>query len=198
MILRARTVRLGILISTIIIGLIIVIQAFWLRKVYHLEEKEFDRNVIGVVKEVYDDIKLVADPGKYLNEIVTKPEPHVYIARVEIWQPADTIISYLHQNLEDFGIFTDCHVSLYDENKKNIFFEQDIFAAASNNSSLKPLPASVSKPTYNSIILYFPHRERYILSNMIFWIATSIILLGVLVWLGLSLFYLDKIGRAHV
>ncbi|HYM92884.1 MAG TPA: hypothetical protein VET23_02010, partial [Chitinophagaceae bacterium] len=158
MIIRAKTVRLGILISTIIIGLIIVIQVFWLRKVYHLEEKEFDRNVIGVVKELYDDIKLVADPGKYLNEIVSKPEAHVYVAKVEIWQPSDSIVSYLRQDLEDFGIFTDCRLTLYDAGKKNIFFEKDIFAAASNNSSLRPLPAWVSKPSFNSIILYFPHR----------------------------------------
>ncbi len=192
MIVRAKTVRLGILISTIVIGLIIVIQVFWLRKVYQLEEKEFDRNVIGAVKGLYDDISLIGDPAKYLNEIVKKPEPNVYIGRIETWQPQDSITFYLHHELEDFDIFTDCKLSLYNAGKKQIFFEKDIFSAASNNSSLKSLPGRISKPNFDCIILYFPHRELYILSNMIFWISTSLVLLGVLVWLGLSLFYLNR------
>ncbi len=192
MIIRARTVRLGILISTIIIGLIIVIQVFWLRKVYQRAEEEFDSNVIGAVKGLYDDIKLVKDPAKYLNEIVSKPEPHIYIARVETWQLPDTIAFYVHHELEDFHIFTDCRLTLYEPGKKGIFFEKDIYSAASSNDSLRALPERISKVPYSCIILYFPHRERYILSNMIFWIATSLILLGVLVWLGASLFYLNK------
>src|SRR5574338_825551 len=124
MIIRARAVRLSILISTIIIGLIIVIQAFWLGKVYQYEEKEFDRKVIGAVKGLYDDIKLVEDPSKYLKDIVTKPEPHIYIAAVERWEPVDTISYYLHHELEDFGIFTDCRLTLYDD-KRGIFFEKN-------------------------------------------------------------------------
>ncbi len=191
MIIKARTVRLSILISTIIIGLIIVIQAFWLGKVYRYEEKEFDRKVISAVKGLYDDIKLVEDPAKYLNDIVTKPEPHIYIAAVERWEPVDTISFYLHHELDFSGIFTDCRLTLYDD-KRGIFFEKDIYSAGSNNSSLKALPERAAKISYDSIILYFPHRERYILSNMIFWIVTSLILLGVLVWLGLSLFYLNR------
>ena len=191
MIVKARAVRLSILISTIIIGLIIVIQAFWLGKVYQYEEKEFDRKVIGAIKGLYDDIKLVEDPSKYLNEIVTKPEPHIYLAAVERWEPVDTISYYIHHELEDLGIFTDCRLTLYDDHR-GVFFAKDIYSAASNNSSLKALPEKALKISYDSIILYFPHRERYILSNMIFWIVTSLILLAVLVWLGLSLFYLNR------
>jgi two-component system phosphate regulon sensor histidine kinase PhoR len=191
MIIRAKAVRLSILISTIVIGLIVVIQAFWLGKVYQYEEKEFDRKVIGAIKGLYDDIKLVEDPSKYLNEIVTKPEPHIYIAAVERWEPVDTISYYIHHELEDLGIFTDCRLTLYDD-QRGVFFAKDIYSAASNNSSLKALPEKALKISYDSIILYFPHRERYILSNMIFWIVTSLILLGVLVWLGLSLFYLNR------
>lgn len=192
MIIRAKTVRLGILFTTIIIGLIIVIQVFWLRKVYHREEKDFDVKVIEAVKGLYDDIPLVKDPTKYLNEIVGKPGPHIYTARVESWQPPDSIAYFLQHELEDFNIFTDCRLTLYKADKKNIFFEKDIFAATSDKNSLRALPANINKPDYDSIILYFPHRERYILSNMIFWIATSLILLGVLVWLGISLFYLNR------
>jgi two-component system phosphate regulon sensor histidine kinase PhoR len=188
---RAKAIRLSILISTVVIGLIIVIQAIWLTKVYQYEQKEFDQKVVGAIKGVYEDIDLVIDPTRYLNDIVTKPDPHIYIASVERWEPSDTIAFYLHHELEDFNIFADCRLTLFDS-KKGVFFEKDIYSATSKNKSLNALPASATKLSHNSIILYFPHRERYIISNMIFWIVTSLILLGVLVWLGLSLFYLNR------
>lgn len=191
MIIKAKAVRLSILISTIVIGLIIVIQAFWLRKVYQYEQKEFDIKVISAIKGLYEDINLVEGHSKYLNDIVTKPEPHIYVAAVENWEPVDTISFYLRNEFEDFGIFTDCQLTLNDH-KKGVFFEKDIFYSSGKNSSLKSLPAKVLKTSYDSIILYFPHRERYILTNMMFWIVTSLILLGVLVWLGLSLFFLNR------
>lgn len=191
MIIKAKAIRLSILISTIVIGLIIVIQAFWLGKVYQYEEKEFDRKVIEAVKGLYDDIGLAGGPSKYMNDIVSKPEPHIYVAAVESWQPVDTIAYYLHHELEEFGIFTDCRLTLKDD-KRGVFFAKDIYSATSKKNNLKALPEKVTKISYDSIILYFPHRERYILSNMVFWIVTSLILLGVLVWLGLSLFYLNR------
>jgi two-component system phosphate regulon sensor histidine kinase PhoR len=114
------------------------------------------------------------------------------MVKVETWQPEDSIAFYTHRELVAFNIFTDCKLTLYDAGKKQITFQKDLFAAASKSSSLRELPERISKPKFNSIILYFPHRERYILSNMIFWILSSIVLLGVLIWLGASLFFLNR------
>ncbi|MBS1921717.1 MAG: HAMP domain-containing histidine kinase [Bacteroidetes bacterium] len=191
MIVKAKAIRLSILISTIVIGLIVVIQAFWLRRVYLYEEVEFDRKVVGAIKGLYDDINLLEDSTKYLNEVITKPEPHIYIAMIGKWEPEDTISYFLHHELEDFGVFTDCRLTLYDVHR-GIFFEKDIPSATGRKTVLQAVPLQLTKLSRNSIILYFPHRERYILSNMIFWIVTSLILLGVIVWLGLSLFYLNR------
>ncbi len=188
---RAKAIRLSILISTVVIGLIIVIQAFWLRKVYQFEQKDFDQKVVSAIKGLYEDIDLVGDRLHYMNEIVTKPEQHIYIASVERWQPVDTISYYIHNELEDFNLFTDCRLTLFDI-QKGVFFEKDIHSTASNNKVLKAVPQHITKLSRSSIILYFPHRESYIISNMIFWIVTSLILLGVLIWLGLSLFYLNR------
>ena len=184
--------RYGVILSSLIIFLIILIQAFLLGKVYRFEEKDFDRNVISAIKGLYDDLNLADKSVTRLNELISKLEEHVYLARVEKWLPEDSISFYTHKELLNFNIFTDCKLILFDADRKEIFYQKDIFSAASKSEQLRNLPASISNPPYHSVLLYFPNREKFILSNMIFWIVSSLVLLGVLIWLGTSLFSLNR------
>ena len=191
MTLRSKTVRLGIFISTIIIGLIIVVQVFWLYKQYHYEEKEFDHHIFGVLKEAYAKLPLIKDSTLNLNDLISKTKPQVYYSKIEQWQAPADILSVIENAMEDFDVFTDCHVALYQSSTKKFFYEADIHPE-SNGRKLASLPATIKKPLTDSIILYFPNREKYILSNMLFWIISSFILFGVLIWLGASIFYLYR------
>ena len=186
------SIRTGVVVSSIVIGIIIIAQVFLLGKVYRFEEKDFDRNVISAIKGLYDDLMLSGNPVLTLDQLITKPEDHVYMAKVETWQHEDSIAFYIRRELVSFNIFTDCKLTLYDSAKKAVTFQKDIFSAASSSSSLRDLPQRIGKPKFNSIILYFPNREKYIISNMIFWIVSSVVLLGVLIWLGTSLFFLNR------
>src|SRR4051794_22512576 len=91
---KLRAVRLALLVSSILIGLILLIQVFWLSKIYRLEEKEFDHNVMGMIKGLYEDLSLQQDPSVHLNQLVSRPQLHSYIARVQELQPIDTIAHY--------------------------------------------------------------------------------------------------------
>lgn len=187
-----RSARSGFIASAIIIAIIIIAQAVLLGKAYRFEAKDFDQKVFSAIKGLYDDLRLADDPVITLNQLITTPGDHVYMVKVETWQPGDSIAFYMRRELVAFNIFTDCKLTLYDAGKKEIIFQKDIFSAASRSHPLNEMPERISKPQFNSIILYFPHREKYILSNMIFWILSSIVLLGVLIWLGASLFFLNR------
>ena len=50
----------------------------------------------------------------------------------------------------------------------------------------------VYEKEYPYIALYFPHRGQYIIKQMIFWIASSGLLLLVLIGFGISIFYLYR------
>ncbi len=189
---KLKSVQLGVFISTIIIGIIVLTQVYWLRKVYLLEQREFDFRIVRVIKSLYDELHLSKDPSLNLRELITHPETNVYTAAVTNWQKPDSIGDLIADRMEDFDVFTDCHVNLYDSKRKVIFFETYIHSATSVHKSSHPLPGNFIFPSYNAIILYFPNRDKFIISNIIFWIIASIILLGVLIWLGASIFYLQK------
>jgi two-component system phosphate regulon sensor histidine kinase PhoR len=184
---RSSTLRLGIFISTLIIATILVFQLVWLKKVYRYEEKEFDHSVIKVIRDLYRDLDFPAYDTSSLNEIMEKPGRHLYLARINRLADHDSLTRYLQYELDDFEIFTSCQVALYSRQRQKYIFTSVLHSPVGKDGSLKELP--VIQRSYDYILLSFPYRERYILSQMNFWILSSAVLLLVLILLGASLYY---------
>lgn len=187
---RSSTLRLGIFIGTLILAVIIIFQLLWLRKVYRFEQKEFDHSVVKSIRGLYEDLSIPAYNSSPLNELVEKPEQHFYIARFTIPVNTDSLSAYLQYELEDFGIFTDCHLGLYKASTGKYIYTRLLRSAGAKEVHLLKLP--VIKSSYDAVVLFFPNRNNYILTQMNFWITSSAILLIVLLLLSGSLYFFYK------
>lgn len=187
---RSSTLRLGIFISSLILAVIIIFQLLWLRKVYRLEQKEFDHSVVKSIRGLYEDLSIADYNTSPLNELIEKPEQHFYIARFILPVNTDSLSAYLQYELEDFGIFTDCHLGLYKAATGEYIYSHLLRSAGTKKQSPQQLPAI--KTAYDAIVLYFPNRNTYILSQMNFWIISSAVLLFVLLLLTGSLYFFYK------
>jgi two-component system phosphate regulon sensor histidine kinase PhoR len=146
--------------------------------VYRFEQKEFDHSVVKVIRGLYEDLNIRAYYSTHLNELIEKPESHLYLAQITLPVNHDSLTSYLQDELEDFGIFTNCQVGLYSSVSKKYVFT-DVLTSAGVNEKIRPgLPAPSRQNDY--VALYFPNRQQYILSEMNFWIISSALLLLVL------------------
>lgn len=184
---RSSTIRLGIFISTLVIITILVFQLAWLRKVYRFEQKEFDRSVLKVIRGLYEDLEIPAYNSTHLNELIEKPEQHVYLGQINLALNIDTLTSYLQYELEDFSVFTNCQIGLY-ESATNKYIYTSLLTSAGTKEKIKTGLPLFTKP-YDYIALYFPNRQQYILSQMNFWLITSAILMIVLLLFGAGLYY---------
>lgn len=188
--LRSRTIRLVILASTFIIGAIIIFQIIWLRKVYYFEQKEFDHAVAKVVRGFYEDINDVSET-QTLNQLITTPNDQTFFVRISRPQlSSDSTRFYLQSELEEEDIFTDCYAGFYNAARKRYQFTVYLPSATAAKKAAVVIPASTA--AFNHLTLYFPHRNKYILSKMNFWIISSIVLLMVLILLGSSIYYLYR------
>jgi len=102
----------------------------------------------------------------------------------------DSIKFFLQSELEDEDIFTDCYAGLYNSDRATYDFVTYLPSATAAKNLKIAMPKSGGG--YNHLTLYFPHRNKYILSKMNFWIISSIILLMVLILLGSSIYYLYR------
>jgi len=184
---RSSTIRLGIFISALIVITIIFFQLAWLRKIYRFEQKEFDHNVVKVIRGLYEDLDENAYYSSHLNELIENPGRHLYLARIKLPVDRDSLTSYLQYELEDFGVFTNCQLGVYNADSAKYVYTGLLTSAVSKDATKASLP--VQARAYDYIALYFPNREQYILSQMNFWIISSAVLLIVLVLFSASLYY---------
>lgn len=185
---RSSTIRLAIFISSLIIATILVFQLVWLRKIYNFEQKEFTHNVVKAIRGLYEDLDISLYNSSHLNELIENPDPNLYIAKISLPADKDSLISYLHYELDDFGIFTDCHVGIYNADSAKYVYT-GILAPDNKSTTLKVPPTPGG---FDHLTLFFPKRQQYILTRMNFWIISSIILLLVLILFGGSLYYFYK------
>lgn len=197
---RSSTARLSILISALIISIIVVIQLIWLRKVYRFEEKEFDISVLKTIRGLYEDLDIYSSSN--LSELVERPEQHLYIAHIKLPVNYDSLKSDLQFELEDFDIYTNCSLGVYEAASNQFRYHTTLLSAGTHDRAYHRVP--FLKRKYDYIALYFPNRQQYILYEMNFWIISSIILLIVLIICGGSLYFfyrqktLNEIQREFV
>ena len=189
---RSATLKWIVLTGSVVIGLIIAIQLYWLNHIYKLEQRQFDTNVIKSVRGLFEHMDLSDSPASHLQQMITmRPSPSTFVIKIINLPHEDTLAFYLTDELMAFNILTECNVALYDKTKRNYIFQQNITFTASE-TAVEPAPPAVYSTAYHYILLHFPDRGRYILSQMNLWIIGSIVLMLVLIGLAISLFYFYK------
>ncbi|MFM6925204.1 MAG: sensor histidine kinase [Ferruginibacter sp.] len=192
MVIRSKTLRLVILTSTVLITIIVAIQLVWLQKVYLYEEKQFNINVSKSIKSLYDDMQLVSDVKDNVQKVIENVNPDVYLLRIDCSPNLDELWVNLKGELTDFDVYTDCRAAVYDPYSKKYISGHYIDLPDSYFPSPNEKELQVYERDYPYIALYFPHRGQYIIKQMRFWIASSGLLLLVLIGFGFSIFYLYR------
>ena len=117
MVIRSKTLRFVILISTVLVTIIIGVQLFWLQKVYLYEEKQFNINVSKSIRGLYDDMELVNDVSDNEQKRVENPSPDIYLLRIDCGPNLDSLWLNLKAEFTDFDVYTDCKAAIYSMEK---------------------------------------------------------------------------------
>ncbi|MGG9961693.1 sensor histidine kinase [Ferruginibacter sp. SUN106] len=192
MVIRSKTLRFVILISTVLVTIIIAVQLFWLQKVYKYEEKQFNINVSKSIRGLYRDMQMVNDVSDNVQKVVENPNPDLYLLRIDCNPYLDSLWLNLKAELTDFDVYTDCEAAIYSHEKNAFTNEQYIDLPDAYHAPKESTAIPVLKRDYSYVALFFPHRGEYILKQMYFWMGSGGLLLLVLIAFGASIFYLYR------
>ena len=53
---RSATLKWMLLLLTVLVGIILVVQLYWINQVYYYEQKEFNTNVIKSIRERFPEV----------------------------------------------------------------------------------------------------------------------------------------------
>ncbi len=189
---RSATLRWIMLSITIIIALIIVSQLYWLKRVYTLEEQQFNSGVVKSIRGLFEDVKIADNPAFQVKQIIEKIDPNTYLVKLDSIPDKDSLYYHLSNEFEDFDVWTDCTVGVYSSKKNTFIYQFYLSTAASRypqSAAVNLLPVSKG---YDYLLINFPYRSKYIIHEMLFWIITAVVLLLVLIGLSISLVFLYK------
>jgi len=178
-----------VLTATVLIGLIVVVQLYWLTKVYSFEQKQFNNNVVKSLRAVFEDLSMNDNPSQSLQQLIHNPANDNYIFKADTIPVQDSLTFYIRKEFSDFDVLTDVKLGAYSSKSRRYLYEDYIPTAASGFSVTPARGLPVYEENYDHILLYFPHRSAYILREMNFWIISSLALILALIGLAISLFY---------
>jgi two-component system phosphate regulon sensor histidine kinase PhoR len=189
---RSNTIRLFILIASLLIAIIIAVQVYWLNKTYTFEKNEFNTSVVKSIRGVYEDLPLLYEASEKLQSLIEKTDADSYLFRADSIPPKDSLSLYMHNELESFDIFTDCKLAVYDNIKNKYVYDIYLPSAGSGKTADTSLFVPPVSKNYPYVYLYFPHRNKYIINQMTGWIVSSALLLLVLIGFAASVYYFFK------
>jgi two-component system phosphate regulon sensor histidine kinase PhoR len=186
---RSSTLKFIVLLATILTTIIVLVQLYWLKKVYSFEEKQFDNDVVKSIRGVFEDLQMNDNPSMIFQQLIASPGPDYIIFKADTLPLKDSLTFYLQREFADFDVLTDCKLGAFSKDTKKYIYAEYIPAAASRYPVQDVNDLPVFDDDFDHILLYFPHRSNYILGQMNFWIISSVILFVTLIGLAVSLFY---------
>jgi len=166
-----------------------MVQLYWLKKVYALEQRQFNNNVVKGIRGVFEDLEMNDDPAMNLHDLIANPDPNYFLFKADTIPEKDSLTFYLRKEFEDFDVLTDCKLGAYSKIAGKYVYEEYIPSPASRYAVQPVSDLAVFDRNFDHIVLFFPHRSNYILDQMGLWITTSAALLLTLIGLAISLFY---------
>ena len=190
---RSNTLKWIVLSATFLAAIIVTVQLYWLVKVYSLEQRQFNNNVVKSIRSLFEDLQMNDAPGTHLQSLIAAPDKDndYFVFKADTIPPKDSLVFYIQDEFADFGVLTDCKLGAYSSTEKRFVYEEYLPAPASRYASVQQMNTDlpVFYNSFDHILLYFPHRHEYILGEMNFWIVSSVVLFIALIGLGASLFY---------
>ena len=186
---RSSILKWLVLAATVLIGLIVIVQLYWLTKVYSFEQKQFNNNVVKSLRAVFEDLEMNDNPNQPLQQLIHTPADDYYLFKADTIPEQDSLTYYIRKEFSDFDVLTDVKLGAFSSGSKKYVYEDYIPTTASGFHVTPALGLPVYSQDYDHILLYFPHRSQYILGEMNFWIISSVALFLALIGLAISLFY---------
>jgi len=186
---RSSTLKWILLSTTFLIAIIVLVQLFWLKKVYSFEEKQFNNNVVKSIRGVFEDLQMNDNPSMVFQQLIASPSTNYIVFKADTLPLKDSLTFYLQREFADFDVLTDCKLGAFSKDEKKYIYAEYIPAPASGYPVQQVNDLPVFDNNFDHILLYFPHRSNYILSQMNFWIVSSVALFLTLIGFAVSLFY---------
>ena len=172
-----RLIRRVIILGAFAILFVVIIQTYWIRQLWDVNQRNFDMSVNGALLNVAKDISVVSRSTLPAQNLINRLSSNYYVVNVNSQIDATNLDFYLRKDLEAVHLNEDFYYGIYDcHNDQMVYGNYISYAGDKDTSGVKK-----ELPKYDKFIYYFgvsfPKRTQSLLGNMKLSITFSVILL---------------------
>lgn len=189
------TIRLIFILALLSCVGIIATQVYWVSRAYTLEEKEFNLNVNVSLRNVANKIWKMKKIQPVVANVVDQVSPDYFIVQINDHIDKDILEHFLKEEFTLRNIITDFEYGIYDCAQDTIPGSHYVHMSGSSETFEPQMDFPHLKHENYYFGIFFPHRKKYVASQLSIWTVSSLVLLCVLVFLGYVVFVILKQKR---
>jgi two-component system phosphate regulon sensor histidine kinase PhoR len=185
---KRNTIRLTIITGIISIIGIIVVQVYLLQKNFSLKERQLNQSIQIALRNVAEILSEYNNSVLPYENVVYQYSSNYYLVNVNDIINAELLEHYLIKELNRINLNLDFEYGIYDCHTDKMVYGN--YVQMSDNNHVKK--TSKNLPKYDEYIyyfgVYFPDRQKYVLSDFVIWYILTAILLIVIIFFGYTQF----------
>lgn len=195
---NSKTLRIFVALSVILLGGIIIVQYFWFRQAYDLQDHDFDHRATTALRVVSKRLlDFNKNPNNKLIDPVERITSNYYTVQVNDTINHMILEEFLKQEFAHNDIRLNFEFGVYDCLKDDIDYTS--FVCHSENCDRSDSTSSYRFPDLNIHNYYFgvhfPDKKLFLLSDLDNWFVSSAILLVVMAFFVYALMLIFKQKR---
>ena len=178
----------------LLIGLVTT-QIFWVSKAYKLEQKQFDHDITEALKNVGREILIHNNDSSFLVDPIKKVTENYFQVAINDTLNPFYLESLLKSEFLKQELNIDFEYGIYDCFSDSVIFKKAITLAVDGSNSETSAPQIKWDRDGHYFGVYFPNRNKAMISQMSFWLLSSLFLLVVIVFFAYTISVILKQKR---
>ncbi len=188
---KRNAIRLTIILGIISITGIIVIQVYLLQKNFSIRERQLNQSIQIALRNVAEILSEYNNTTLPYENVVYQYSSNYYLVNVNDIIDAELLEHYLKKELKRINLNLDFEYGIYDCHTDRMVYGNYVqLTDKPARKSNKPLPKYDEYIYYFGV--YFPGRQKYILSDFVILYILMAILLVVILFFGYSQFVIMR------
>ncbi|HET9487196.1 MAG TPA: HAMP domain-containing sensor histidine kinase [Chryseosolibacter sp.] len=167
-----------ILLGTFVLTGLFLVQAYWFRKAFDVEEKQFDHSVQVALRKVADSVSAQAE--------VRKLSSNFFFVATESVLDNESIDGLLKIELLKRDLELDYELGIYNADDDTLVYGQYV-EATKKHFIEKEFGDVHSSAREKNFAVYFPRKETYVIGQLDVWIFSTVVLLSMMFFFAYAL-----------
>jgi two-component system, OmpR family, phosphate regulon sensor histidine kinase PhoR len=189
------TIRIIIVLASVLLIGLVTTQIFWVSKAYKLEQKQFDHDITKALKNVGREILIHNNDSSFLVDPVKKVTENYFQVAINDTLNPFYLESLLKSEFLKQELNIDFEYGIYDCFSDSVIFKKTIMLAVDGSNSETSAPQIKWDRDGHYFGVYFPNRNKAMISQMSFWLLSSLFLLVVIVFFAYTISVILKQKR---